>query len=537
MKTNFLIIGSGAAGLTLAVKLAERFPKKKITVVTKANKSESNTKYAQGGVAAVFNFKEDSYQKHIDDTLRAGDGLCDTEVVEMVIKEGPLRLKELMEWGARFDIDENGELSLGREGGHSNFRVIHHRDTTGNEIERTLLERADELPNINLLAHHFAVDLITEHHFPEIKTEQLSCYGAYVMDQISGSIFAIKADCTTLASGGMGRVYGHTTNPAVATGDGIAMAYRATARIENMEFIQFHPTALFDGKNGSSFLISEAVRGFGAFLRNKKGERFMLKYDDRGELASRDIVSRGIDSEMRESGEDCVFLDCTHLDIEELKLHFPNIYQTCLKKDIDLEKDWIPVVPAAHYLCGGVVVDMDGKTSLTNLFACGECSHTGLHGANRLASNSLLEALVYADRIYNYISKNLPSQTAMSIKKWNDQGTVMLSEFEIIQGKTSDLQQLMRRYAGVVRNNSDLMEASIHLEKLYSETEKLYQKYKLNTALCQLRNMVNVAHLIIQQSLRRDENRGGYYNEDYDKKKDLVGEKKQYRCALEINQD
>ncbi len=515
MKTNFLIIGSGAAGLTLAVKLAEKFPKKRITVVTKAHQSESNTKYAQGGVAAVFDLKEDSYQKHIDDTLRAGDGLCDREVVEMVIKEGPIRLRELMEWGANFDTDAKGKLTLGREGGHSKFRVIHHKDTTGNEIERALLERTGQLQNITLLAHHFAIDLITEHHFPEIKTEEISCYGAYVLDQISGSILAIKADCTTLASGGMGRVYGHTTNPAVATGDGIAMAYRATARIENMEFIQFHPTALYDGKNESSFLISEAVRGFGAFLRNKKGERFMLDYDNRGELASRDIVSRAIDSEMKKSGEDCVYLDCNHLDIDELKKHFPNIYETCLLKNIDLEKDWIPVVPAAHYLCGGVMVDMDGKTSLKNLFACGECSHTGLHGANRLASNSLLEALVYADRIYKYLSKNLPSRTTISIKEWDDNGTVMLSGSEILQQKTLELQQLMRRYAGVLRNNADLKEASIQLEKLYFETENLYQKHKLNTTLCQLRNMVNVAHLIIQQSLIRKENRGGYFNEDY----------------------
>ncbi len=515
METNFLIIGSGAAGLTLAVKLAEKFPKKKITVVTKAHQSESNTKYAQGGVAAVFDLKEDSFQKHIEDTLIAGDGLCDKKVVEMVIKEGSLRLRELMSWGANFDTNADGDLTLGKEGGHSKFRVIHHKDTTGNEIERALLARTDQLQNITILPHHFAIDLITEHHFPEMKTEEISCYGAYVLDQISGSIFAIKADCTTLASGGMGQVYGHTTNPAVATGDGIAMAYRAKARIENMEFIQFHPTAFYDGKNQSSFLISEAVRGFGAFLRNKKGKRFVLDYDARGELASRDIVSRAIDSEMKKSGEECVFLDCTHLEIQELKIHFPNIYETCLKNNIDLEEDWIPVVPASHYLCGGVVVDIDGKTSLKNLFACGECSHTGLHGANRLASNSLLEALVYADRIFKYISKNLPWRTTISIAEWNESGVEMLKSSEILQQKTVELQQLMRRFAGVVRNNKDLKEASIRLEGLYAETEDLYQKHKLNTSLCQLRNMVNVAHLIIQQSLVRKENRGGYFNEDY----------------------
>lgn len=514
-ETNFLIIGSGAAGLTLAVKLAEKFPKKKITVVTKAHQSESNTKYAQGGVAAVFDLKEDSFQKHIEDTLIAGDRLCDKVIVEMVIKEGPLRLKELMEWGAKFDTNPDGEISLGREGGHSEYRVIHYKDTTGNEIERALLERSNQLQNIRILPHHFAIDLITEHHFSEEKPKILSCYGAYVLDQISGSVFTIKADCTTIASGGIGQIYGHTTNPAVATGDGIAMSYRAKARIKDMEFIQFHPTALYDGKNGASFLISEAVRGFGAFLRNKNGERFILNYDDRGELASRDIVSQAIDSEMKKSGQDCVYLDCTHLDIHAFKLHFPNIYETCLQKDIDLEKDWIPVVPAAHYLCGGVAVDVDGKTSIKNLFACGECSYTGLHGANRLASNSLLEALVYADRIFNYISKNLPLRTTILVPDWNDEGTIMISGSQILPQKTIELQLLMRRFAGVVRNTKDLKNASEQLEILYFETESLYQQHKLNTALCQLRNMVNVAHLIIQQSLIRKENRGGYYNEDY----------------------
>jgi len=519
METNFLIIGSGAAGLTLAVKLAEKFPKKKITVVTKADQAESNTKYAQGGVAAVFDLKEDSFQKHIEDTLIAGDGLCDKTVVEMVIKDGPKRLRELMDWGAHFDTDADGELTLGKEGGHSEFRVIHHKDTTGIEIERTLLKYTNQLTNITLLPHHFAINLITEHHFSERETNNITCYGAYVLDQLSGRIFTIKADCTTLASGGMGQVYGHTTNPIVATGDGVAMAYRAKAHIQNMEFIQFHPTALYDGNNGASFLISEAVRGFGAYLRNKNGERFMFQYDNRGELASRDIVSQAIDFELKKSGENCVYLDCTHLDIEEFSQHFPNIYENCLNKNIDVEKDWIPVVPAAHYLCGGIVVDKDGRTSIKNLFACGECSYTGLHGANRLASNSLLEALVYADRIHKYLcKKHVTLQTNITIPEWNDEGTNFLDRDEILQQKTKELQQLMRRFAGVVRNNNDLQKASAQLEELYYETEALYQKHKLNTALSQLRNMVNVAHLIIQQSIKRKENRGGYYNEDFNKK-------------------
>jgi len=515
METNFLIIGSGAAGLTLAVKLADKFPKKKLTIVSKAHEAESNTKYAQGGVAAVFDFSEDSFQNHIEDTLNAGDGFCDRDVVEIVIKDGPKRLRELMEWGANFDTDAEGKLTLGKEGGHSQFRVIHHKDTTGNEIERVLLERAYQFRNITILPHHFAIDLITEHHLPNRNLENNSCFGVYVLDQISGSIFTIKADCTTLASGGIGQVYGHTTNPGIATGDGIAMAYRAKARIKNMEFIQFHPTAFYDGNNGASFLISEAVRGFGAFLRNKNGERFVFGYDERGELASRDIVSQAIDFEMKESGNDCVYLDCTHLNIEAFKQNSPNIYETCLQKNIDVSKDWIPVVPAAHYLCGGIAVDQDGKTSIKNLFACGECSCTGLHGANRLASNSLLEALVYADRIFRYLCKYQPLRNKLTIPEWNDEGTVLLMEEEIFPKKTRELQLLMRRFAGVVRNSKDLREASAQLEVLYSQTETLYRKHKLNTALSQLRNMINVAHLIIQQSLKQNKNRGGFYNEDY----------------------
>lgn len=518
METNYLIIGSGVAGLTLAIKLAAAFPKKKITVVTKSHEAESNTKYAQGGVAAVFDLESDSFQKHIEDTLIAGDGLSDPSVVQMVINDGPARLRELMDLGARFDTDENGNPLMGREGGHSEFRVLHHKDATGREIERALLERTKRLPNISILPHHFVIDLLTEEHFPKKNTNGILCFGAYVLDQISDSIFPIKAQCIILATGGIGQVYGHTTNPAVATGDGIAIAYRAKAHIENMEFIQFHPTALYDGENRPSFLISEAVRGFGAFLRNKKGERFMKNYDPREELASRDIVSRAIDSEMKKLGNNCVYLDCTHLKIEAFKTQFPNIYETCLIRNIDVAKDWIPVVPTAHYVCGGVVVDRNGKTSIKNLFACGECSHTGLHGANRLASNSLLEALVYADRIFNYLSKNTPLGNTKYLPPWTDSATVTLNDLGIIQRKTTELQGLMRTYVGVVRITQGLEKASVQIEKMHAETEILYRIYKKNTALSQLRNMIGVAHLIIQQSLQRKENRGGYYNEDFRKK-------------------
>ena len=514
IRTSYLVIGSGVAGLTFAIKMAERFPTRKVTIVTKGSEDESNTKYAQGGVAAVLNASKDSFQKHIQDTLIAGDHLCDETVVDMVVKEGPERLRELMVWGARFDLDPEGGFALGKEGGHSEFRVVHHQDITGYEIERALLQRIHQLKNVSLLSHHFAIDLITEHQLGRQSTKEISCYGAYVLNQKEGDIVAIRAAKTVLASGGIGRVYGHTTNPRIATGDGVAMAYRAKARIKDMEFVQFHPTALYNEEGGSYFLISEAVRGFGAYLRNKKGHRFMPDYDERAELASRDIVSKCIDNELKKTGDAHVFLDCTHLGITAFKEHFPNIYGKCLEHHIDIEKDWIPVVPAAHYLCGGVVVDTNGKTSLNNLFACGECARTGLHGANRLASNSLLEALVYAHNIFQHLSAEPTELQELSIPDWNDEGTSIPREHVSIQHNLRQLQALMRDYVGIVRSNDRLSKAIRHLDLIYWEVEELYKKSKVTTTLCELRNMVNVAHLIIQQSLDRKENRGGYFNVD-----------------------
>ena len=511
---NFLVIGSGVAGLTYAVKIAQRFPDKTVIIVTKADEHESNTKYAQGGVAVVLDLEEDSFQKHIQDTLVAGDGLCDEAVVEMVIKEGPQRLRELMLWGASFDINDSGKLDLGIEGGHSEYRVVHHKDITGFEIERALLQQVHKFPNVTVLSYHFALDLITEHHLNIPESKNISCYGAYVLDQKTGDIITIRADSTLLASGGIGRVYGHTTNPIIATGDGIAMAYRAKAEIKDMEFVQFHPTSLYNNKDGRSFLISEAVRGFGATLRDKKGHRFMPIYDKRAELASRDIVSQSIDAELKKSGDSHVFLDCTHIDIKAFKKHFPNIYQECLFNHIDIEKDWIPVVPASHYLCGGIVVDKYGQTSVANLFACGECSRTGLHGANRLASNSLLEALVYAHNIFEYHTAHPPDPNYASIPVWNDDGTSIPKEYILIQHNLTQLQALMRDYVGIVRSNSRLTKAVRHLDLIYHEVEELYKGAKINTALCELRNLVNVAHLIISQSLERKLNKGGYYNID-----------------------
>ena len=514
IETHYLVIGSGIAGLTFSVKIAEKFPDRKVVIVTKASEDESNTKYAQGGVAVVLNKEKDSFKKHIKDTLIAGDGLCDEEVVKMVVEEGPDRLEELLIWGANFDVNATGEFDLGKEGGHSEYRVVHHKDITGYEIEHALLKRVHQLKNISILPHHFAIDLVTNHHIKEIKSDNISCFGAYIFNQKTGDIFTIKANATLLASGGIGCVYGHTTNPVIATGDGIAMAYRAKAAIKDMEFVQFHPTALYEAKGESSFLISEAVRGFGAYLRNKTGHRFMLDYDERAELASRDIVSQSIDNELKKSGDSHVYLDCTHLDMIAFKHHFPNIYNKCLEHHINIETDWIPVVPASHYLCGGIVVDKNGETTIANLFACGECTRTGLHGANRLASNSLLEALVYAHNIYKFHSAHHYKAANVIIPDWNDEGTTIAKEHILIQHNLKQLQALMRDYVGIVRSNKRLKRAINHLDLIYNEVEDLYKESKITTSLCELRNMINVAHLIIKQSLERTENKGGYFNID-----------------------
>ncbi len=514
LSTDYLVIGSGIAGLTFAVKIAEKFPDRTVVIVTKANEDESNTKYAQGGVAVVLDKEQDSFKKHINDTLIAGDGLCNEEVVKLVVKEGPKRLKELLLWGANFDVNDSGKFDLGKEGGHSEYRVVHHKDITGYEIERALLERTRQLPNITILPHHFAIDLVTNHHIKDCKFEDLTCFGAYVLNQNTGDIFVVKANSTLLASGGIGCVYGHTTNPVIATGDGIAMAYRAKARIKDMEFVQFHPTALYEEKGESSFLISEAVRGFGAYLRNKKGYRFMPDYDERAELASRDIVSQSIDSELKKTGDPHVYLDCTHLDIEAFKNHFPNIYKKCLEHHINIETDWIPVIPASHYLCGGIKVTKKGKTTIDNLFACGECSRTGLHGANRLASNSLLEALVYAHNIFKHHTKKDYHALDIDIPDWNDEGTVIPEEHILIQHNLKQLQALMRNYVGIVRSDKRLKRAIKRLDLIYNEVEDLYKESKITTTLCELRNMINVSHLIIRQSLDRKKNKGGYFNVD-----------------------
>lgn len=502
IQTNYLIIGSGVAGLTFAVKIAEQFPDKKVTIVTKANENESNTKYAQGGIAIVTDTVGDSYQKHIEDTLICGDGLCDESVVEMVITEGPKRLKELIEWGAKFDQNTEGTLDLGKEGGHSENRVVHHKDQTGQEIQRAILNQVHQKENITVLDYHLAIDIITENN---------RCLGAYVLDQKTKEVITFQSDFIILATGGIGHLYGHTTNPKIATGDGIAMAFRANAVIREMEFIQFHPTALYDSSSGTSFLISEAVRGFGAYLRTKDGHRFMPDYDSRGDLASRDIVSQSIDLELKKTGAPCVYLDCTHLNLDGFKKHFPMIYEHCKSIGIDITKDWIPVVPAQHYLCGGIVVDKNGKTSVENLFACGECSRTGLHGANRLASNSLLEALVYSDKIYQYLTENsaIENQAIHSVFGWKS-GPNPEINIDYVTETKAQLQLLMRQNAGIVRNDADLIKAGKKLSFWKKEIEQQIKKHNVNAALYELRNMIAIGDLIVQQSINRNENRGGF---------------------------
>ncbi|UNY98011.1 L-aspartate oxidase [Zhouia spongiae] len=507
LKTDFLIIGSGIAGLTYAIKTAEFHTDKHITIVTKSDEGESNTKYAQGGVAVVLDSRSDSFDKHVGDTLKCGDGLCDREVVEFVVRQGPQRLQELIQWGANFDINEKGFYKLGKEGGHTASRVIHHKDITGFEIERALLKRVHQLPNITFLTDHFAIDLIVG------TKSKRCCAGAYILDIKTNKVKALRSSSVLLASGGIGQVYGHTTNPIIATGDGIAMAYRAGAVITDMEFVQFHPTVLYQKESGSSFLISEAVRGFGAYLRNIEGKRFVFDYDDRGEMASRDIVSRAVFNELMTQEEDFVFLDCTHLDMRLFKAHFPTIYDKCLKEGINVAADPVPVSPAAHYICGGIQVDKNGKTSVSNLFACGESSRTGLHGANRLASNSLLEALVYAHRIFEYQKSVFPAER-MIIGEYEVQKVQWTDKLNKVETLKTELQKIMRHYTGIVRCDSGLRKAGDKVNVLKREIEMLFIKEQRSIALYELRNMVDTAELIINQSALRKENRGGFYNID-----------------------
>lgn len=515
MKTDFLVIGSGAAGLSFALKAAERGH---VTIVTKGEMVECNTNYAQGGICSVT-YEPDTFEKHIHDTMVCGAGICDEQAVDMVVRRAPELIADLIAWGTRFDKTPDGRFELNREGGHSEHRILHHKDLTGAEIERALIESVRQHPNITVLEHHFAIDLLTQHHLGEFVTRHtrgLACFGAYVLDMDSGRIETMLSRFTVVATGGCGNIYGTTTNPIVATGDGIAMCHRAKAMISNMEFIQFHPTSLYNPGERPSFLITEAMRGFGAILRLPNGKEFMDKYHPMGSLAPRDVVARAIDREMKRSGEEFVYLDVTHKNADSIRSHFPNIYEKCLSLGIDITKDYIPVTPAAHYCCGGVKVDLNGQTSIKRLYALGECSCTGLHGANRLASNSLIEAVVYADQAAKHAIDCFDrTEIQEGIPDWNFEGTSNTEEMLLIIQSKREMQQIMSNYVGIVRSNLYLKRAMRRLEILWHETEELYNKTTPNRELCELRNMIAVAYLVIKQGRDRKESVGCHYNVDY----------------------
>lgn len=527
INSDILVIGSGIAGLTFAIKMAEDRPDLTITILTKTNESESNTAYAQGGVAAVWDFQKDSFTKHVEDTLDAGDGLCDEEVVKFVIEEGPERVKEIIEWGARFDKGQKNEYDLGREGGHSEDRILHYKDLTGWEIQRTLVDKVKTFQNIQVLEHYFALDLITQHHLGYMVTKvtpDVKCFGAYVFNKKTKSIDTIISKITVVATGGAGQVYRNTTNPVIATGDGIAMVYRAKGRLENMEFVQFHPTALYNpaGEN-PDFLISEAVRGFGGILKSQDGEEFMHLYDERGSLAPRDIVARAIDNEIKKRGADYVCLDCRHLDEEGFIAHFPTIYNKCKSLGIDPMKDLIPVVPACHYMCGGIRIDAEGRTSIQNLYACGECACTGLHGANRLASNSLLEAMVFAHRIYKDVGKEISNINYQeNIPDWNIKGTLEPKEMVLLTQSWKELKEIMSSYVGIVRSDVRLKRAMDRLGLLHHETESLYNSTNVSPQICELRNLITIAYLITRSASMRHESRGLHYTTDYPEQQEFI---------------
>ena len=511
---DFLVIGSGLAGLSFALKVAD---KGKVAILTKTDIYETNTSFAQGGIAAVT-YQPDNYEKHVKDTLIAGDGLCNEEVVRMVVKEAPAQINELINWGTHFD-QVNGKFDLAREGGHSESRILHHKDDTGKEIQRALVERVKQHPNIDIYEHYFALDIITQHHLGVLvkwRNTNIECYGAYALDIKKKKVIKFLSRITLMATGGTGNLYSTTTNPGIATGDGIAMIYRAKGTVENMEFVQFHPTSLFNPNERPSFLISEAMRGHGGILKTIDGKEFMHKYDERGSLAPRDIVARAIDHEMKLRGDDYVYLDCRHLDPRGLIKHFPNINEKCRNLGIDIRKDYIPVVPAAHYLCGGVKVDMNGRTVINRLYASGETASTGLHGANRLASNSLLEAVVYADRAARHALNHYKKYTFNErIPDWHAHGVRHPEEMVLITQSYKEVQQIFSVYVGIVRSNLRLKRSLDRLETIFHETEHLYQKSILSVQLCELRNLINVGYLIIKAAMRREENRGLHYNIDY----------------------
>ncbi len=523
MNTDFLVIGSGIGGLSFTLKASEVGD---VVIVTKKEDSESNTNYAQGGIASVL-ARDDSFDLHLEDTLRAGAGLCDRQVVRKVVEAGPGCIRELTQIGVQFSTrrDKEDEFDLGLEGGHSKNRVVHAADLTGKEVENALLSAVKARKNVKLLEDHLAIDLITQHQLEDYTRkpgERIRCWGAYVLDKERNQVITCLSKITLLATGGAGRVYVHTTNPSIATGDGLAMAYRAGAEVANLEFIQFHPTALYHPE-ADSFLISEAVRGEGGILRLQSGEAFMENYDKRKELAPRDIVARAIDRELKKRGDPCVYLDITHLDQKFIKLRFPNIYGKCLSLGLDITKDWIPVVPAAHYICGGVVTDLEGRTGIENLYACGEVSCTGMHGANRLASNSLLEAVAFAHFAGQSARARLSSMRDFSfphIPSWSLAGVFDQQEWVIISHNRDWIQKFMWDYVGIVRSNRRLEQARRRISTLLDEIIDFYKINPVTYDVVELRNITIVAKLIIECALQRKESRGLHYNLDYPQRDD-----------------
>ena len=511
---DYLVLGSGIAGLSFALKVAKSGT---VAIVTKMGQEESSTKYAQGGIAAVTDFKDDSFDDHVADTLTAGVGLCDEKVARLVVESGPARIKELIEYGVEFtrrSYPKDSEYHLTKEGGHSHRRILHADDITGKEVELSLLERAHEHENITFFEHHIAVDLLTARKFAGW-TNTDRCIGAYVLEKKSGDVHTFTSGCTLLATGGTGKVYLITSNPDVATGDGVAMAYRVGAKIANMEFIQFHPTCLYH-PHARNFLISEAVRGEGGILVDAAGIPFMENYHPLKSLAPRDIVARAIDKEIKRSGAECVYLDISHVDPAEIHKRFPNIYAKCLSLGIDMTKEPIPVAPAAHYLCGGVLVDMDGQTDIPGLFAIGEVSCTGLHGANRLASNSLLEAVVYAHRAAQK-AMEIGGQKVekMAVPPWDIRGATDSDESIVVTHNWEEIRRTLGNYVGIVRSNKRLARAMRRIIMLQQEIHEYYWNFLITQDLIELRNIATVAELIVTCAQKRKESRGLHYTIDY----------------------
>jgi len=522
--TDFLVIGSGIAGLTYALDVSKYG---KVAIVTKKDDAESNTNYAQGGIASVLS-PEDSFESHITDTLNTGAGLCNQEAVEIMVREGPDCIRKLIDLGAEFTKTENDKLDLGREGGHSRNRIVHAKDLTGREVERALLKAVKENPNISIYENHIAIDIITEHHLIggfDYSLNNIHCWGAYVLNSEEKEIIRFNAKITLLSTGGVGHVYLHTSNPQIATGDGVAMAYRAGGKIANLEFIQFHPTTLYH-TDSDSFLISEAIRGAGAELLTIEGKEFMKKYDSRGSLAPRDIVARAIDNEMKKSGSSYVYLDAKRIGEKKIKNEFPHIYNKCLEYKIDITKEFIPVVPAAHYMCGGVKTDLWGRSSIHQLYVSGEAACTGVHGANRLASNSLLEALVFSKRsVLKAVEEAENIKNIPIAPQWNAEGTFNQEEWVLISHDKNEIQRLMSNYVGIVRTNLRLKRAERRIDVIAKEIKDFYRKTTVTEPLIELRNIATVAQLIVKSALRRKESRGLHFNSDYPDRRDRYWKK------------